>query len=318
MVQARLSGEMVAKGKLDQKNLTTTEIRVEHVTVTKVELIGLRGLFGKAGLTVQPGQESQAAAEFLGRVTALGESAGGDPPLPRRPDLAHVQDLAQRVGNDQLKAIFQQKDRLTAEIADWRARADKVVLRQPRWDDLLALLKHADGLPVAAGVRSEVEAIERNRSLLADPDPVPGMVETVTQALRDVLNDARARCEAARQQGHESLLASQTWERIKPKDRESLTAQFGLGGLPTVRVGSTEEVLDSLRAMKLAEWGTLCDALPTRFSQALAAAAKLLEPKAQHIKLPGGTIKDEDDLRAWVKRAEDAIRAKLQDGPVIL
>jgi hypothetical protein len=318
MMQARTGGDPVAKGKLDQKNITTTEFRVEHVTVTKVELIGLRALFGKAGLTVPPGQESQTAAEFLARVKELGESAGGDPPLPRRPDLTHFQALAQRVGNDQLKAIHEVRDRLTAEIADWKARADKIAQRQPRWDDLLALLKHADGLPIAAGVRSEVEAIELNRGLIADPDPVPGMVDAVTQALRDALNDARDRCESARQQGHESLLASPTWERLKPEDRASLTAQYGLDVLPAVRVGTIEEVLDSLRTMRLPEWGTLCDALPTRFSQALAAAAKLLEPKAQHVKLPGATIKDEDDLRAWLKNAEDQIRARLQDGPVIL
>jgi hypothetical protein len=318
MIQARLSGELVTKGKLDQKNLTTTEFRVEHVMVTKVELIGLRALFGKAGLTVHAGQEPQAAADFLGRVRALGESAGGDPPLPKRPDLSHVQDLAQRAGNDQLKAISEARDRLAAEMSDWRARADKVAQRQPRWDDLLALLEHAEGLPIAAGFRSEVEAIEWNRSLLAGPDPVPGMVEAVTQALRDALNDARARCELARQEGRESLVASQAWERLKPEDRASLTAQYWLDSLPAVRVGSTEEVLDSLRAMKLPEWGTLCDALPTRFSQALAAAVKLLEPKAQHVKLSGGTIKDEHDLSAWLKGAEDQIRAKLQDGPVIL
>jgi hypothetical protein len=114
------------------------------------------------------------------------------------------------------------------------------------------------------------------------------------------------------------LLASETWERLKPEDRESLTAQYGLDRLPAVQVGNTEEVLDSLRAMKLPEWGALCDALPTRFSQALAAAAKLLEPKAQHVKRSGATIKDENDLNAWLKGAEDQIRAKLQDGPVIL
>ena len=58
--------------------------------------------------------------------------------------------------------------------------------------------------------------------------------------------------------------------------------------------------------------------MPTRFNNALAAAAKLLEPKAQEVKLPGGTIKDEDDLKSWLASAEEAIRAKLDDGPVIL
>ena len=47
----------------------------------------------------------------------------------------------------------------------------------------------------------------------------------------------------------------------------------------------------TLGETKLQEWATLCDAIPTRFSQALAEAAKRLEPKAQQVKLPSGTIK---------------------------
>jgi hypothetical protein len=180
------------------------------------------------------------------------------------------------------------------------------------------LLHHADHLPIGTGVRSEVAAIEKNRSLLANPDPVPGMVESVTQALRDALNEARARCEATRNEGVSSLDASETWKRLNSDDRASLTKKYQLDQLPTIKVGSTEEVLDTLRATRLPEWDTLCDAMPTRFSQALAAAAKLIEPKAQHVKLPGGTIKDDFDLKSWLKSAEDQIRVKLKDGPVIL
>ena len=68
----------------------------------------------------------------------------------------------------------------------------------------------------------------------------------------------------------------------------------------------------------LSELQAICDALPTRFSNALNAAAKLLEPKAQPVTLPGGTIKNEDDLKAWLTSAEEQIREKLKDGPVII
>ena len=318
MLTARHNNEPVAKGKLEQKNITTTEFRVEHITLTKVELIGLRGLFGKAGPVVKPGQEAQAAAEFLSQLKALGEKAGGDAPMPKRPDLAPIQDLAQRVGNDQLKAIYDERERLTLEIADWKARADKIAQREPRWRDLLDLLHHADSLPIGEGVRFEVAAITQNRGLLANPDPVPGMIETVTQALRDALNEARARCEAARNEGVSSIDASETWKSLKPDDRESLTTQYQLDQLPAIKVGSAEEVLDTLRATKLPEWGTLHDAIPTRFKQALAAAAKVLEPKAQHVKLPGGTIKNESDLQAWLSQTGEVIRQKFKDGPVIV
>ncbi|HUY31817.1 MAG TPA: VTT domain-containing protein [Pirellulales bacterium] len=42
------------------------------------------------------------------------------------------------------------------------------------------------------------------------------------------------------------------------------------------------------------------------------------EPKAQHVSLPGGTIKNEDDLKSWLASAENKIREKLREGPVIV
>jgi hypothetical protein len=88
--------------------------------------------------------------------------------------------------------------------------------------------------------------------------------------------------------------------------------------MPKIAVGTTEEVLDTLRHTKLSELRAISDALPTRFNNAATTAAKLLEPKAQHISLPGGTIKNDDDLKAWLTEAENCIRQKLKDGPVIL
>ena len=54
---------MIVKGKLDQKNIATTEFRVEDIKITKVQLIELRGLFKKAGLNTSPNQESVDAPE---------------------------------------------------------------------------------------------------------------------------------------------------------------------------------------------------------------------------------------------------------------
>ena len=295
MLQARHSNEPVAKGKLDQKNITTTEFRVEHITLTKVELIGLRGLFGKVGPTVKPGQEAQAAAEFLSQMKALGETAGGDAPMPKRPDLSHIQDLAQRVGNDQLKAIYDQRERLTQEITDWKSprrqdRPARTPMARP------ARLARSCRPPCRSGRGSAPRSRRSSRTAACsqNPDPVPGMIETRHPGLagRPQRGPSPLRGDPERR-GLRSLDASETWKRLKPDDRESLTKQYQLDQLPAIKVGSTEEVLDTLKAMKLPEWGTLRDAMPTRFGQALAAAAKLLEPKAQHVKLPGGTIKDE-------------------------
>ncbi|HEV3342284.1 MAG TPA: BREX system P-loop protein BrxC [Pirellulales bacterium] len=317
-LQARSSTEPIAKGKLDQKNIAAAEFRVETITLSKVQLIAIRGLFKAIGLNTVPGQESLHSPEFLSRMNRLAEGAGGDPPLPKWPDTSHLTDIANRVGNDQLKVVYENKDRLTQEITDWQKRRDLIGKREPHWKQLTALLAHATDLPVAAEVQVEVKAIEDHRRLLDEPDPVPGLVNKLTEALRKALNEANAACAAAHDKGVEGLEANVTWQKLKPEQRYEILSKNGVRQMPTIAVGTTDEVLATLQKTKVSELQTIRDALPTRFSNAVAAAVKLLEPRAQPISLPGGTIKNEDDLQTWLSLAEDSIREKLKDGPVII
>lgn len=317
-VQARIGSEPVAKGKLDQKNIAAAEFRCETITLSKVQLIAIRGVYKAIGLNSQPGQESLHAPEFLNRLTRLAEAAGGDAPLPKCPDTSHVTDIANRVGNDQLKAIFDSKDQLTKQITDWQGDRDLIAQRSSKWTQLVALLKFAGDLPVAAEVQPEVAAIEKDRKLLASPDPVPGMVEKLTSALRTALNEAHAKFSTDHDTRLTTLTDSPTWKQITQPQRHEILGANGIREMPKIAVGTTEEVLDTLRHTKLSELRAISDALPTRFQNAASAAAKLLEPKAQHVHLPGGTIKNDDDLKSWLADAEDCIRKKLKDGPVIL
>jgi hypothetical protein len=317
-LQARSGSEILAKGKIDQKNITTTEFRVETITLTKVQLIEIRTLFKKLSLNTSPGNESVDAPKFLDRLANLGEEAGGDAPLPKQPDKAHITDLTNRVGNDQLKAILESKARFEQEIADWQKQRDNIMKRLPKWKQLTSLLGNAVELPVATEVQPEVDAILEHRSLLADPDPVPGFITKLTTVLRKEINQAHAACTESHEKGLSSLEVSTDWKKLKPEQRYDLLTANSVREVPKIAVGNTEEILETLRQTKLSELKALSDALPTRFNKALSAAAKLLEPKAQHVTLPSGTIKNDEDLKNGLQEAETKIREKLKDSPVIV
>ena len=55
-------------------------------------------------------------------------------------------------------------------------------------------MTHAADLTVAVEVRPEVEAIEQNRGLLKDPDPVPGLLDRLTDALRKAITEVHGEC----------------------------------------------------------------------------------------------------------------------------
>lgn len=270
------------------------------------------------GLNSQPGQESLHAPEFLNRLNRLAEDAGGDAPRPKRPDINHLTDIANRVGNDQLQVLHDHKDRLTQEIAEWQQRKELIGQREPHWNQLTTLLAHAAELPLAAEIRVEAQAIAGHRRLLDDPDPVPGLVNRLTAALRKALNEAYAACTTSHESGLKGLDAHGTWQQLTPEQRYEILSKHGVRQVPAIAVGTTEEVLATLQNTKVRELQAICDALTTRFSNALSSAAKLLEPKAQSVSLPSGTIKNDDDLIIWLTTVEETIREKLKDGPVIV
>jgi hypothetical protein len=50
----------------------------------------------------------------------------------------------------------------------------------------------------------------------------------------------------------------------------------------------------------------------------LVAAAELMEPEAQFVKLPNRTIKTEQDIDVWLNDAKAEIQKALKNGPVII
>ena len=317
-VQARIGAEPVVKGKLDQKNISAAEFRVENITLSKTELIALRGLFKKIGLNAQPGQEAIHAIEFLSQLKKLAESAGGDAPLPKQPDTVHLNDMANRAGNDQLKALHEHKDRLAHEITEWQKRCDLIASRHPRWRQIQSLLGYAADLRAAAEVKPQVAAIEQHRGLLTDPDPLPTLSEKLTDALRAALNHAHAELQTAMDAGETSLEGLPDWEKLTPDQRYALRDKNRIRVIPDIAVGTTEEILQTLNQTKLSELHAVADALPSRFTATVTDLARLLEPKTQSVSLPGGTIKTEDDLTAWFGLVKARVLPKLQHGPVIL
>jgi hypothetical protein len=279
VLQARSGTEVIPQRKLDQKAIAVAEFRREFVPPPPTpELVKIRALYKSLGLNTNTGQESAHAPEFLSRLMQLAQQAGGDPPAPKRPDTKHVAELANRVGNDQLNGISADRERLAKEIAAWQKRQTLLAKREPRWRQLKRLLEHAADLPVAKEVEPEAKAVEEQRRLLDEPDPVPGMVDKLTEALRRALNEAHAACAAAHEQGLCGLEATETWQKLTPEQRYEILSKHSVRQMPEIAVGTTDEVLATLQKTKVSELRAICDALPTRFNGASASAVKLLEP----------------------------------------
>ena len=227
-LQAQHNEKAVQARQLDQSKIGPAQFRVENRPLTAGDKVKLRKLFQAVGINCKPNEEVTAADRFLRELEDRAETAGGEPPLPARPDTTHVSDLSQLTGNEQLAALLAVGDRLTDEARQWEEAAELATKRAPRWQSLQRLLAFAEGLPVVSEVRPQLDAILQQRCLLNDPDPVPPLCDRLTQALRESLVQAQQAYQKTHQEEIQALAATEPWQKLPDDQRRHILVQNGV------------------------------------------------------------------------------------------
>lgn len=291
----------------------------EGVTVSAIQRIGVRKILAEASVAYKNNEEVEAIPQLLQELLALAGDAGGPPPLSRPPSTEKIAELKASSGNERFIAVFEARDELLDDYAAWIAARARKVARLPRWQTLQHLAKHAESLPVAAEVRPQIQAILENRSLLAEPDPLPPLIATLTEALRQSLQEAAQRLRQNYSQEMEVLAGTATWGQLDAGQQASILAQAQIVEPAQVQTGTEEALIAALDARPLPTWQSRLDALPVRFEQARTQAAKLLEPKAVKVIPKAATIKTGDELEAYLGDLRDDVQAHLEQGnPVVI
>ena len=99
-ITATLNGAVVPLGQLDQNKISRSDFRIEQATLSVQDRLVLRKLFQGLGLSCKSGEEGIRAGDFLNKLIALANSAGGSTPLPAPPPVTKVEDIRRLVGNE--------------------------------------------------------------------------------------------------------------------------------------------------------------------------------------------------------------------------
>ena len=303
---------------LERAKLTQTRFQRESVNVTPTQLIKIRKLFDAVGVPCQPKEELSRMPALLARLREQAAKAGGPAPAPHAPKLTVIEAIESQSGNAQLLELYNRYDEVLALSQAWTKTATEIAKRLPAWTKLKDLLRHAKGLGPYANLQAEANAIEVQRSLLADPDPVRPLLDETVELLRQAL---KAKLDAYQQVFlQQQLLLQQNaeWDKLSDAQRAELTAKHHLTAPPAVTIGTPDELQNALDDCDLDHWTAKIQALPSRFEAARHAAVRLLKPNALHVSLPRRTLNDEAELKAWLMEVEALLRAKLQEGPVAL
>ncbi len=318
-VRAVHKGAVLSPGQLDQAKVSVADFRTETVTIDTKAKIKLRKLFQSAELTCKPNDELIVAAQFLERLADYGQRAGGESPLPERPSLAQIETLRSLAGNEQLAALLKDHDELQNNLKDWKDRADLAGQRLPYWQTLAELMAYAAGLPDVAEHQKEIEAIVNERRLLDDSDPLPEIHKSVAGVLRSAVKTAHNEFKTVHDHEMDALTGSDNWKALSKAQRDQVLSETGLvNAVPSLAIGDDTGLLRSLRETSLPDWRTRTDALSQQFRNAALAAAKLLEPKTQSVRLSSGTLKTGEDVKNWLAETEKELMQKVKKGPIVI
>lgn len=314
-------GQPISPTDLERKAIGKTHFKVESATVSAAQRLQIRKLYQRAGLTSSKPEEDVAVApRFVDRLLGFAESAGGEPPKPSSPDTAVAEEIRLTAGNEQLLVIYNHRDLLGQRIDQWTESARRIGQRWPQWLALRRLAAHAACLQDAEVLLVQVKTVEAQRQLLEEPDQIAPLVSGLTQMLRGELNTAKAQWDRQWELGESRLASDPNWNEVEPEQRHALRVPHSLtiGEAPKIEVQDTDAVLRTLEALPLPALRDRIAAMGSRYDQILVQAAKLLEPAAQKIDLPGGTLKTEEDVERWIKEATTILKAALKKGPIVL
>ncbi len=307
-------------GRLDQTAIATAVFRPETVVLTTSQLIELRGLFQKVGVTAKSREEAVRAGEFVEALRVRAAKAGGDRPLPAPPDTGLLDDLSRLEGNERLGALLREHDGLVGWIEQWGVMSRRAEARMPSWDLAVAFRGHAAGLPVADEVGGELDAVAEQRSLLDEMDPVAPCVAKLAGALREELGRLRDGLDRAVAEAVRRLEADAGWSALDEPERHAVLTDVRLVEPDPLAVETDEALLRELDARSLAAWQAETAAVPDREASALAAAAERLgegrEPIAVAVRR--ATLTDEDDVRRWLDEHERKLMEAVKKGTVVV
>lgn len=303
---------------LDRSSVTQTKFRPENVTLSKVQLIKVRGVVSTLLEEVcNTGEEATKLPFAIINAKNVARSAGGDAPLPMAPSTALLSDLEMYSGNDQLQKAFDSKDQLTSDFQQWKEQAHKAELRLKLWKKLTQAIEYCYPLAIYKELQQEQQAIISNRSLLSEPCPVKPLLDKATNELRTALTAHRERYEEEHRACMSDLLADENWQKLDEAKRNAFLKKRNLDVIPAINVTDEDEIFNSLDDISFEKWNDKVALLPGIFNEVLKDAISELQPKTRYYKLNKPLLESEADLQKWLADAEQELRAELEKGPVV-
>ncbi len=306
---------------LERRAIGKCTFKVEATTINVEQRLQIRKLMLMINCKHTPGKELESVPQFIEAMRELARRAGGEPPCPTLPDISILEEVDLASGNEKLSVLYNRWDEFSKAIEKWSALAKQIESRWPSWLNLQEMLRHAGGTSSVREAKQQSSIIEERRLLLAEPDPVLPLLNSIEDTLRGEIKVNHERYLEQLTSEMARLEDDSTWQQLAPDQQEIILKECGIESpqiLEEPAVGTHESLLETLKQRPLTQWGDRIAALTGRFQRARKRAVSLLEPEVRPINIPRRIIKTEKELEDWLAEVKKNLADALAEGPVVI
>lgn len=301
---------------LERKEIGKTLFKLESPSLTTKEYIEIRGIISKlVPCTSNP--DYATMQKFVKSLEELQNDVTGEAPLPERKTFQLLNDLYSCTGNEQLKVILDNKEKLSSQIEIWKKHSDLLKTRNETWKQFERLIMFTNQFEQFETSRQTYSAIKQERLLLEPSDPVTNALKEIEGEIRTLLNQLSDKLKAKWEKGEKILEDDENFKKITPEQKYQLREQVQFRQLPEIKVTTTKDIIDTLSRYSISALNDKIAAIPANVQSIKEGAAKLLEPSTQTIYLTTPTLKTEEDVNKWLEETKAKLMENIKKGPVI-
>lgn len=312
--QISSSANELRTGTINQANF-----KKEVHILSASDKIAIRKLFQEAGIICPPNKEIfPFSNEYIKKLMELASKVSGDAPRPETIKTEFIKEIENMEGNERLREILLMKEELQNKFELWNKQAETAKKREPLWTLLTDLNNFAsDGADMEI-LSKEIDAIQDNRLLFQEPDPIQPLLNEVTEKLLNILNGKKHTYNEIYDLRMKELSENEYYKKLASENKNSILAKHQLLTKQEIKALDSQALLNQLQKTSLYNWDTKIAALPNQFQLVLEDAVKLSIPEAKTYNLPRKTISNQADIDAYIAELKKELETLLKKSNSII
>jgi hypothetical protein len=278
---------------------------VEQITLTFQQRQKLKQLANTLGVSSNPVD----VPACLAALVKAASQAGGPAPLSPPPDTAWIATLQGKIGTERDAAVADMVDTSLASHQSWKAIAAKAEGRLQEWVEAIRLVEHVRTLPTYGHRRAVLDAIEEQRSLLVDPNPLADLTSEVKADLRSAAKAAYEKAVEAQAEELRSLEAVPQWNELPIEDRGPFLEQHGMNAPEPPELTNDTVLLNELDRRPLSARAEMAPAYAGKGMVARRDLVERFTPQATPVKPPPALIRSKTDVDEYLSKLRSTILA---------